>query len=489
MTPPRILLATLLAAPLWSGSARAQDDLTQQAAAGQLSAVLSLVSGGLIGAPDHPPQVTREGDDWHVRVPLPALPSPPDAAINAVARPVGGGVWDVTSLTFPSAGTIAMPAPPNGGPAGSIAFTIGQQAIHGRIDPSLSQPSPFAGEWQTITMRTEVGDQHTEQTIARQTMDGTITGDADNRMSFRTQGTGSDWKISVPGKDGVARGSVIRSVATSLEIEGLDRSQSERLRAAMRAFAAGLQPNAPGGKPADLTQFQRDQLRAMVDASVGLLSRMSMEETLEGIHFASPDGTDGEIGRMRIGLGGESRAEHLEAHVDIAMHDLTIGSVPADLALFLPSVVQIRPSVSGVRTAAFETFLRHASRNGSTPAALQAEAIALLSEPGARLGIESLSVVAEPLHLEGSARVKPSPSGAAGFEAHLVAHGVDAMIATAQSNPKAAQIMPMVFLAKGMARPEGDALVWDIAFGDGVFTVNGVPMGGPAAPGSRPKRP
>ena len=68
-----------------------------------------------------------------------------------------------------------------------------------------------------------------------------------------------------------------------------------------------------------------------------------------------------------------------------------------------------------------------------------------------------------------------------------MAHGVDAMIAAAQSNPKAAQIMPMVFLAKGMARPEGDALVWDIGFSDGVLMVNGVPMGGQAkGTGKRP---
>ncbi len=480
MKPPRMLLTALVAAPLLSAPVYAQGDLTQEAATAQLSAVMSLVSGGLIGTPDNPPTVTREGDDWHVRVALPSLPAPPDAAINAVARPTGGGVWDITSLTFPSSGTIAMPAQPNGGPPGNIAFTIGQQAIHGRIDPSLAQPSPFSGEFHNITMRTELGNQHTEQTIAKQTMDGTITGDAGNRMSLHTQGTGSDWKISVRGKDGVTRDSVIQSLATSLELEGLDRAQSERLRAAIRAFATTLQPNTPGGKPPELTPFQRDQLRAMVDASVGLLSRMNMEETLEGIHFSAVNGNDGDIGRVRIGLGGESRAEHLDAHMDLAMHDLKVASVPADLAVYMPSVVQIRPAVSGVRTALFVKLLRDATVKSTTPAALQAEVIAMLAEPGARLGIESLSIVAGPLKLEGTARLKPSPTGAPGFEAHLVAHGVDAMMASAQSNPKAAQIMPMVFLAKGMARPEGDALVWDIGFGDGVFTVNGVPFGGQA---------
>ena len=38
----------------------------------------------------------------------------------------------------------------------------------------------------------------------------------------------------------------------------------------------------------------------------------------------------------------------------------------------------------------------------------------------------------------------------------------------------------MMFMAKGMGRPEGDAVVWDIALGDGPMTINGVPFGQPA---------
>jgi len=57
-----------------------------QDAQAQIATVLSMVSGGMIGASDHPPQVTPDGDAWHVRVPLPALISPPDAAIDATAR-------------------------------------------------------------------------------------------------------------------------------------------------------------------------------------------------------------------------------------------------------------------------------------------------------------------------------------------------------------------------------------------------------------------
>jgi hypothetical protein len=62
------------------------------------------------------------------------------------------------------------------------------------------------------------------------------------------------------------------------------------------------------------------------------------------------------------------------------------------------------------------------------------------------------------------------------------ATGVDALMAQAHGNPAVAQFLPMVFLAKGMARAEGDALVWDITYGDGVATVNGMPLGGRRKP-------
>ncbi len=44
--------------------------------------------------------------------------------------------------------------------------------------------------------------------------------------------------------------------------------------------------------------------------------------------------------------------------------------------------------------------------------------------------------------------------------------------------------MPLIFLAKGMGRTEGDSLVWDIVLGDGAPTINGTPfVSRPARPG------
>jgi hypothetical protein len=154
----------------------------------------------------------------------------------------------------------------------------------------------------------------------------------------------------------------------------------------------------------------------------------------------------------------------------------------------VPRHVSFRTAFAGIEAESLRHFLRDAMAEGANPASRQAEAIALLNEPGAHAGIESMSVESGPLLVQGSARVRALPDGTAAYDIHLTAHGLDAMVALIQSDPKAQQIIPMLFLAKGFGKPEGDNMVWDIGFAHGRATVNGVPLGQKAGgePGGPP---
>ena len=127
---------------------------TDQAAS--LLAALSLVTGRMLAAPALAPEVTHDGDRFHVHIPLPKLTSPPDAAIEVAATPLESGVWDITDLTFPPAGTMATPggrgARCTGKEPVSLRFTIGQQTAHARIDPTLKLPSPYAMAFSDIAL-------------------------------------------------------------------------------------------------------------------------------------------------------------------------------------------------------------------------------------------------------------------------------------------------------------------------------------------------
>jgi hypothetical protein len=164
---------------------------------------------------------------------------------------------------------------------------------------------------------------------------------------------------------------------------------------------------------------------------------------------------------------------------------MTLAALPA---VYAPRRVAIKTAMSGIPVEPLRQLLRQATEADADPVALRAQAIALLSEPGAHAGIDSLLIEAGPLLLQGSARLRAMPDGSAGFNIHLTARGLDAMLAQVEADPKVQQVMPMLFLAKGMGKQEGDTLVWDIAFADGLVTVNGIPMGqrGGGAPGVPP---
>jgi hypothetical protein len=222
----------------------------------------------------------------------------------------------------------------------------------------------------------------------------------------------------------------------------------------------------------------QQRLHAMVDDLGALLNRFDFDETIQGLHFDSA-ATRAQIGSVRIGIAGDARDNRVNAHLDITLSDPASSLVPMEYASLMPHRVTIRPAFSGVRSEALLQWLRDVTAEGSDPAALLTRTMALLNDPDAKAGIETLVIESGPLVLDGSARVRPLPGDAAGVDVHLTARGLDAMMAQLQGNPQAMQILPMIFLAKGMAKPVGDALVWDIGYAAGAVTINGVPLAQP----------
>lgn len=499
----RLLAVALIAAPGLAvapgliPAARAQViDPTPEVLQSELAKILSVVGDGLVAPRNHPPQVTRDGGSYRISIPLPGLTAPPNAVIDAHATPLVGGMWDVTSLTLPENGTLST-TPTGVDTPGNLSFSIAQQAIHARIDPSLSQPSPFAATFGGIAVRTEGGGQRAEQTIERDTLQGTLVADAAQHLNVQTLGSAANWRISTTDKAGVTVHSVIRSAAGSVNVEGLDGAQAQRLLAAGRLLVTDMQTaraqaaaTPPGtATPPVLSPALNTRLRAIVDASAGLLNRLEVEDTLQGIHFDAPGGSSGDIGQMRLGLSSEARNDRLSAELDVSVNDLTTSALPVDLATYIPRHIDIKPAIAGVQIPQLRRLLRDATAVDPDQPTLRNEVFALLAEPDANIGIASLSFDSGSLRMTGSARLRPQVDGTPGIEIKLAATGLDALIAQAQNDPNVQQISPMLFLAKGMARPQGDSLVWDILLADGTFTVNGLAMGqpraGPSPPSSR----
>jgi hypothetical protein len=494
MTPLRTLRATLLAAPLFGTAllavpAYAQTDQAQTGQAASLLDALSLISGRMLVPPMTAPEVTHDGDKFHVHIPLPKLTSPPNAAIEVTANPLPSGVWDITDLTLPPAGALTVPGT-DGKPPTSLRYTIGQQTVHGQIDPTLAVPSPYAMAFSDIAFHIDNPESPMDLSVGQLTGEGTISGDGTGHMTTRSHGRADNWHITVTPKTGEPFIATMRSVEATSGIDGLDRARAERLRELLRSVQETRKdtPHEPG-KPDPMTPATRQKLLAMLDTSNGLLSAMKVDETFHRMHFQATGNNTGDIGEMRFAMATQATGDRIGGHFDIALKDMNFTAVPPQFVQYVPRRVNIDTAISGIPAEALRHVLRDALAEGADPSALQSEAIGLLNQPGAHAGIDTLLIESGPLLVQGNARVKALPDGTAGAEVHLTAHGLDAMLALIQADPKAQQIMPMLFMAKGLGKAEGDNMVWNIDFADGVATVNGVPMGQHppgGSPGARP---
>jgi hypothetical protein len=466
------LLLALAASP-----AQAQTD--PDAVKSSLEQILSMATFGAIVVRDDAGQVTQSGADYRVRLPLVGFSAPPDAAINALAHPVEHGLLDITSMVFPPAGTIET-APAGDGPATQITYSIGQQAFTAKVDPSLAVPSSYEADFKKVRLSSRHDEQHSEQTFDRYTVNGTLSIDADGLLTLKSQGSGTGFRFIGHGPNDFTADAVARTLAGHFSVEGLNRAQGTRLLTAFRGIAAvGTTPD----QPPNASPEQRRALRAIVEAANGLLNRVEAEEILEDVRFAMGAGTTatkGSVGRVRLNVLGDTLDQRLNTQIGITLDGISSPALTAENAAFIPHHVDIKTAMAGVQIGPLMALLRAATEAGIDSAALQAQAEALLADPQSRIGIEAVSFDSGPLQIRGSARVVPGANGQLGGEIHIAATGMDKLLAQAQSQQNLQRVMPMVFMAKGIGRPQGDSLVWDISLGNGKLTVNGIPFGQPA---------
>jgi hypothetical protein len=265
-------------------------------------------------------------------------------------------------------------------------------------------------------------------------------------------------------------------VSGHLSLDGLDRGQGARLLAATHALMAGAQPAMPNAPPG-LSAGQRQALRAVIDAASGLMSSFQAQQTLDDVRFSVGPASSGTIGRVRVNLTGASANERLDARIDLAVDGFGMAGLAPDTAAYVPHHVDMKSILKGVRIGPLMALLRAATEPGADPAAMLAQATALLGDAESRIGIESLTFDSGPLRVTGSMRIVPLADGQPGADIHVSATGMDTLISEAEANPALQRALPVIFMARGMGRPDGSGFAWDITVSDGSMTINGVPFG------------
>lgn len=465
-------IAVVLGLTLTVPFVRAQDRPDPDALRSSLTEMLSLLSFGSVSVPDKGMQVTQSGADFHIQLPLTGFAAPAGASAEAVAHPAANGAWEVTALTVPAAGAFGTSIDQ------AVSYTLGRQAMHGRLNPQRTTPSTFVADLGAIALHAASGGQDTDQTIGRVTLNATVSAASAGRVDLLVRNLASNWQVTAREPGGTATDSQIRQVDGQLTLNGLDPARAERLLAAARLLARTL--GTADGQP-NFSTVERNDLRAMLDATAGLLTRIDASQTMNDVTFDLGDGNTGTLDRMRLEMNGRSEDQLLNAAIELSMDALSLTSVSAESASLLPHHLTARSVLAGLPVARLTALLHAALAPNADTEALQAQAAALLETPGARAAIESVVFDAGPLHVRGSARFLPRPNGEIGTDIHISASGTDALLAQAMGKPGLQGFLPMVFLAKGMGRVQGDSIEWDISLGGGPMTINGAAFGQAAA--------
>ena len=112
----------------------------------------------------------------------------------------------------------------------------------------------------------------------------------------------------------------------------------------------------------------------------------------------------------------------------------------------------------------------------------------LFRRTGVSAGLESFAVDLGGASFAGAGKLTTVSGGDLTGQAQITASNFDALIARVNAVPELAGMLPALIFAKGVSQTAEGRLVWDIAYRDNKFSVNGTDLsamtGQPSARGA-----
>jgi hypothetical protein len=456
----------------------------------QLQDWLAGLLGPSVKLPELPWQVSADHDHYVMTWPTPGLTTPSGVpAVTANLRPLDGNRWSIDSITLPPSGSFSVTLP-QAESSLQTQFDIRRQDTHGVIDPTFNSRSQLHSDLSGVSLKSESAKQLQEQRFDRHRSDASLTPTKDGRLDLVIDGTTDGWNSAsqVKGSSPIAVG--IQSLRAVAQVNGINRDHFGSLLAAtggvIGAWPTDLRKQ--GEKPA-LPPALREQMRLAVDALQDMLTSVTLQETLDGVQVELAGVGGMSIKRFLLGMGAEAPDGRLHAWIDVALDELASPSLPPQLAAYLPRHVEIKPSLSGLLMTDLHKVALDATEDGMGNDRFGPDVDAIFAHGGFRLGLETLSFDLGATKIDGTGEVTMvSPDTWHGV-AHLVATGFDELTAQAHSSPELQSALPALILLRGLAKQDGDRLVWDVVSDGPKTTVNGLDLSQLAGNRSKTKSP
>jgi hypothetical protein len=495
MTKLSALVTALAVLGMAGNPAGAQTPSPSQAKAleAEITQWLRQLTAGSVPLPEHPVQLTAEGDHYLVRVPLAPLGTvePPDAAFTAKARPLDGTRWAIDDEQFPSelkvTTTEQLPNPPDpkgpgqGTHSAPVTYQIklGQQDGHRVFDPSYATPTTSSGTVASVDVVKTGGMAasitHTGRTTAQSSTRPTDPAHVDLLTDITTDG----YATQAQRPDG----ETIELTAEHIHVVGaLSGVAHDQIFPLIHMGAALAQAAKAEGDHKEPTPADKAQMHAILVAAHGLLTGGKMDETIEGIKLAF-NGQSAAISKLELSLGGDAPQDMLSATMGLTLDGLNIASLPPMFAAYVPTHIAIRPTISNLSIADLTEMGLEATAPpprspppGGKMAVPMAAAQRLFSHGGINFGFDTLALDIVGTRFSGTGKFTMTGPQSVTGAAEIDASGLDGLIAKAQSDPMLAQAVPVIIFLKGIAKTNGDQAVWQITVANTKVLVNGVDL-------------
>lgn len=485
--PPRLALGAALLLPPVSGHAQRVTAQTAQSIQSQLQSWIAGLLGPGAEAAKLTPTVVPEGDHYRLTLPIPGLVN--EATATAKVRPLDHGRWGLDALQLPSSMYYNAHLPGPGGKPSSTAvrITLGSQHWNGVIDPALKSRSELTADVHDVQVHSVGPLERQDQRIKEDSLTASLQPGQNGRLDFQQSGTVTGWSTTatIQGKPAMSFGA--ERVSTTGRIVGLDRNQVSALASAVAELIRTLPPEiATDGPKPPLDPAARAALRQIVESLRGIFTSFQAEETFDGLHVALSGKGEATVHHARFGIGGSAPKGLLHTWIDLSVDGMTVPGVPPQYAGLVPQNLTLRPSVAGVPADIVMKLLLDATRPNANLALLRAEAQTLMNTPGATVALEKIGFNIGPTVVSGNGHLTVTGSNQYQGEAHLTATGFDALMKEAHENPTLQTAMPALIMLRGLAKPEGDRLVWNVVAAGGAVTVNGIELIKPQTPQATP---
>jgi hypothetical protein len=491
-----VLAILLLPAALVTGAsaARAQSAPNQPAPPGQqvgpdqaqaLTRQLRDWLRGMAGPQATIPDLrtTAEGDHYRLTLPIPALEGP-DKDITAALRPLDAGRWQADTITLPAdtAFTAKMP-PPKGAPGPAtmhLHLTIAGQNSHATIDPAMTGDSSMVVNLNGVALDGDRDGRKQTQRFDTFHQVLTLRPVAAGKLDLDEDSDAIGWKSAQELPNGRAMAIGAEQMTGSVRIVGLDRSQAATLGPVLGALASAPTPE------------RNERLRALVVALHGLMTSLKFDETIQNMQIAVAGQGSATIDRVHLGFDTAAPKGVAQTSLAASLDGVAVPGMAPTAGALAPRHVKLGLSLGGVSTEALSDLALAALTPGANPRTLAPQIGALFADPGKtggpRFGIDTLGFDLGPAQIEGHGSIVAVSQNDMRATARVTVTGFDALADRIREDPQLQQILPFLILARGMARSEGSALIWDIVFTPSGLTVNGVNPGNLLAQPKRPKQ-